>query len=98
MCLFVLTVCLVLSTTLQSGHCTDFLTASDSKCCVDTSHQNSLGDDHSEAGHPCCHSPLAITVCVDLVVPVASLSLKDPIDLSFTGGMAREIDLPPQLG
>lgn len=84
---------------MQAGHCFDLLNLSEVKCCESTDvAPSSSADEESQASiHECCQPTVATILLLDVVIPLAFIDSMDSTDLSFAGGMVKEIDYPPQL-
>lgn len=96
--LFAIAICVAMIATFHGGHAFDYFESAEIDCC---SSANSAEDSHeneeTHSAHECCQSSVAVLVRADIVVPLGLVSLALATDVSFNGGMVKEIDYPPQL-
>lgn len=96
--LFAIAICVAMITTFHGGHALDYFESAEIGCCSSSnSAEDSHDDEETHSPHECCQSSVAILVRPDLVVPLGSVALALATDVSFNGGMVKEIDYPPQL-
>lgn len=100
--LWFLTIALLLAIVvpMQGGHCFDLLNLVEAKCCdsTDATQDASSSEESKDSFHECCHPTAATIFSAGIVLPLAFTDSAKSANLSFLGGMVKEIDYPPQLG
>jgi len=96
--LLAIAICVAMVATFHGGHAFDHFESAEIDCCSSASPaEDSHDHEDTDSAHECCQSSVAVLVRADLAVPLRSVALALATDVSFNGGMVKEIDYPPQL-